>query len=136
MPGRVGGAVGFTTWLKSGFIGRTFEVMGSYAPPPPEGVEPPPLWGDLDHVREALAPHEPEFSEGNVVYEFPSLDAMEDFFNTNFGPSVTLRGALPPDRVAEMDQRYRAMIEEVNEATDGSVRVTAQYLVTVVRREA
>jgi len=129
-----GGVVGFTTWLPTGYIGRTFTVMGSFAPPLPEGVEPPPLWGDRDHVRAALAPFEPEFSEASVVYTFESPDAMEQFFNENFPPAVVLRKALPPDRIAELDQRVRETLDEFNEATDGSLRVTADYLVTVVRR--
>lgn len=80
-----------------------------------------------------LAPAEPEFTEDSIPYEFESVDALEAFFNNNFGPTIALRSALPPDRLAELDAKYRAMVEEVNEATDGTVRVTAEYLMTTVQ---
>ena len=51
---RPGGTVGLTAWTPAGFIGQMFATMKPYAPPPPPGVQPPPLWGDEDHVRELL----------------------------------------------------------------------------------
>ena len=62
-----GGSVGFTTWLTTGLAGRMFAVIGMHAPPPPPGVQPPPLWGDREHVRETVAPLEPEFAEDALV---------------------------------------------------------------------
>ncbi len=49
-----GGTVAFATWPPELFTGRWFALMGRYAPPPPEGVSPPPQWGDPNIVRERL----------------------------------------------------------------------------------
>lgn len=40
---REGGTIGLANWTPEGFIGQMFGVMKPYAPPPPEGAQPPPL---------------------------------------------------------------------------------------------
>src|SRR5258706_795218 len=48
---RPGGTIGLISWTPEGFIGQMFATMKPYAPPPPAGAQPPPLWGREDHVR-------------------------------------------------------------------------------------
>ena len=127
-----GGTIGFTTWTMTGYSGQLFRTIGAHAPPPPEGAGVPPQWADRDHVREMLAPLEPEFAEDDVLYEWESSDALADFFVENFGPLVALRAALPPDRWAALDADLRAMVADQNQATDGGMRTTARYLITTV----
>src|SRR5258705_5413618 len=49
-----GGTIAFSTWPPDLCIGRSFTLVGSYMPPPPPGVSPPPQWGDPAIVRERL----------------------------------------------------------------------------------
>jgi SAM-dependent methyltransferase len=49
-----GGTIAFSTWPPELFTGRWFALMGRYAPPPPQGVSPPPQWGDPNIIRERL----------------------------------------------------------------------------------
>ena len=51
---RPGGRIGLISWTPEGFIGQMFATMKPYAPPPPAGAQPPPLWGDEEHVRALL----------------------------------------------------------------------------------
>src|SRR5215207_2849155 len=51
---RPGGTIGLLNWTPQGFIGQMFATMKPYAPPPPPGAQPPPLWGNPDHVSELL----------------------------------------------------------------------------------
>src|SRR3954463_11871497 len=51
---RPGGTVGMLSWTPEGMIGSPFRPMGPFAPAPPPGAQPPPLWGSEDHVRELL----------------------------------------------------------------------------------
>ena len=53
-----------------------FKLTGAFLPPPPPGVEPPPLWGVEAHVREmfAAAGVSPEISRELVVFRFDSVD--------------------------------------------------------------
>ncbi len=46
-----GGRIGLASWTPQGFIGQMFATMKPYVAPPPAGVQPPPLWGDEEHVR-------------------------------------------------------------------------------------
>lgn len=48
---RPGGTVAVLNWTPEGFIGQVFAAMKPYAPPPPSGASPAPLWGRADHVR-------------------------------------------------------------------------------------
>jgi SAM-dependent methyltransferase len=43
---RPGGTIGMINWTPEGFIGNLFATMKPYAPPPPPGATPAPLWGD------------------------------------------------------------------------------------------
>src|SRR5207237_6494170 len=49
-----GGTIAFSTWPPELFMGRMFALVSRYAPSPPAGVAPPPLWGDPNVVRERL----------------------------------------------------------------------------------
>src|ERR671911_969445 len=51
---RPGGKIGLLSWTPEGFIGQMFATMKPYAPSPPPGAQPPPLWGSEDHVRALL----------------------------------------------------------------------------------
>ncbi len=48
---RPGGTIGMINWTPEGFIGNLFATMKPYAPPPPPGASPAPLWGNEEHVR-------------------------------------------------------------------------------------
>jgi hypothetical protein len=63
-----------------------FGIMKPYAPPPPPGVQPPPLWGKEEHVLDLL---------GDRVY-----------FKNHYGPTIaTYRNlAEQPDRAAALDR--------------------------------
>src|SRR5256885_7567007 len=52
-----GGTIAFSTWPPDLFVGRMFALVGSYLPPPPPGVSPPPQWGDPNIIRERLGAH-------------------------------------------------------------------------------
>jgi len=49
---RPGGTIGMLNWTPEGLVGALFRTMGPFAPAPPPGAQPPPLWGSEDHVRE------------------------------------------------------------------------------------
>ncbi|MGF9660189.1 class I SAM-dependent methyltransferase, partial [Pantoea agglomerans] len=51
---RPGGTLAMINWTPEGFIGQLFATLKQFVPAPPAGVQPPPLWGSEDHVRELL----------------------------------------------------------------------------------
>ena len=48
---RPGGTIGLLSWTPEGMIGELFRTMGPFAPAPPPGAQPPPLWGSEEHLR-------------------------------------------------------------------------------------
>ena len=46
-----GGRMAVCAWTPDGNMGRMFITIAKHRPPPPEGFQPPILWGNEDHVR-------------------------------------------------------------------------------------
>ena len=51
---RPGGTLALLSWTPEGMLGALFKTMATFAPPPPAGAQPPPLWGSEEHLRELL----------------------------------------------------------------------------------
>ena len=111
------GTIAFSTWPPELFVGRTFMLVGRYAPPPPQGVAPPPLWGDPNVVRERLGK-----AVSNIVFDrermlVPALSAahFRSTFERSAGPVIKLVEALTaadPARLSEFRREFEALITE------------------------
>jgi SAM-dependent methyltransferase len=131
---RPGGRIGIAAWTLDGSIGDFFHTLGALAPPPPPDFQPPPLWGSREHVEALFAPTaiSPRFEDAAVDFRFDSVDAAVDEYWQNFGPIVTLRGALEAEgRGEELRAALRDFFERANRARDGAVAFPGQYLVTL-----
>ena len=71
-----GGRVLMTTWIDDGFVGEMFSLTGEFMPPPPPGLQPPPLWGAESHVREmfAAACASPSIAREVVSFDFATVE--------------------------------------------------------------
>lgn len=132
-----GGVIGFACWTPEGLIGQMFRITGSFMPPPPPGVEPPPLWGNEDHVRELLEPLgvKLEFERKVNVFTHESFDEYSEHFNDNFGPVVSAKAILG-ERFADLKAATDELFRAANQATDGSMRTEGEYLQTIARKPA
>lgn len=133
---RPGGRVGIVSWTPEGFIGRMFATMRGFVPPPPAGVQPPPLWGDEDHVRELLGDRVEDlaFTRDHVDVDLFSTPAdFRTYFRDNYGPTlVAYRGlADQPERAAELDAALDALAADADE---GSGRMRWEYVLVSGRR--
>lgn len=105
---RPGGRIAMANWTPAGFIGRMFAMMKPYAPPPPPGAQPPPLWGDADHVAGLFGERVRDVSAATVplaVDCFGSGEDFRDFFKAHYGPTIAIYRAIAddPDAVAALD---------------------------------
>jgi SAM-dependent methyltransferase len=128
-----GGRFGVAAWKPEGNLGRFFLTIGKYAPPPPEGFQPPPLWGLRDHVTEIFAPTgaELEFTDGVAHWRFESNEETVKEYSEKFGPIVVLREKLEAEgRWDDLLADLKTMYEETNSATDGGVEFEGEYLIT------
>jgi hypothetical protein len=98
-------------------MGRTFSLVSRYAPPPPPGVSPPPLWGDPTIVRERLGTAVKDIQFDRERTWMPALSTAH--FRANFertsGPVIKLVEALAgtdPARLAEFRKEFQVLIAE------------------------
>ena len=134
---RAGGTIGLVNWTPEGQVGEMLRTIGRHMPPPPDFASPPPLWGSEQHVRELFAglPVELSFSRGLNPWRFDSPEHYVVFFETHYGPMVKAREKLTGEGRWEQCRRdILELVERRNEATDGSLLMHSEYLVTVGRK--
>jgi ubiquinone/menaquinone biosynthesis C-methylase UbiE len=131
---RPGGMIGVAAWTPEGVNGQMFATLGGHMPPPPEGFQPPVLWGTEDRVRELFAGQDVQTSRHMVRFED---DDVEEFFprwEEQLGPLVMARKALEPEGKWEAARdAVRDLFRSVNQRSDGGLAWDAEYQLTVVR---
>lgn len=99
-----GGTIAFSTWPPHLYVGRLFSLVAKYSPPP-EGVSPPPLWGDPHFVREHLADAVKDliFDQGVMRYPALSLGHYRTSVERTIGPVLKLvqESQNAPERLAQ-----------------------------------
>jgi ubiquinone/menaquinone biosynthesis C-methylase UbiE len=127
-----GGRFGVAAWNPAGAIGQFFMTIAKHAPPPPEGFQPPPLWGVRDHVSELFEGTgvEPRFTDTSVHWRFDSIDEMVDEYGTKFGPIVVLRSTLDEAGWEALAGDLHETFEKLTHAEDGGVAFDGEYLIT------
>ena len=132
---RRGGTVGVLSWTPDGFIGRLFATMKPYAPPPPPGASPAPLWGRADHVRTLLGDRVTDLvarQQTLAVERFAGGAEFREFMKATYGPTIAVYRSLAadPGRVEALDADLAALGEEF--LSDGSMNW--EYLSVTARR--
>jgi ubiquinone/menaquinone biosynthesis C-methylase UbiE len=105
---RPGGRIALLSWTPEGFIGEMFRTMKPYAPPPPPGASPAPMWGSEAHVLELLGERVHGLQSRTAhapIDAFGTGAEFRDFFKATYGPTIAVYRALAdaPDRAAELD---------------------------------
>ena len=133
---RPGGTIGMINWTPQGFIGNLFKTMKPYAPPPPPGASPAPLWGDEDHVRALFGDRVTDVvtRRDTLTTEFATPVAWREYWKTVYGPTVAVyRGiADDPERVAALDRDLDGLATRYDRGTDSTV-MDWEYLVVIAR---
>jgi SAM-dependent methyltransferase len=111
---RPGGTIGVLSWTPEGFIGQMFATMKPYAPSPPAGASPAPLWGRADHVRSLFGERVTDLvarQQTLRVNRFSDGVDFRDFFKLNYGPTIAVYRFLGEDaaRVAALDADLAAL---------------------------
>jgi len=111
---RPGGTIGVLSWTPEGFIGQLFATLKPYAPPPPPGASPAPLWGHADHVRDLFGDRVTDLvarQQSLRVDRFASGAEFRDFFKINYGPTIAVYRSIAdhPEKVAALDADLAAL---------------------------
>jgi ubiquinone/menaquinone biosynthesis C-methylase UbiE len=126
-----GGRMALCAWTPEGTIGGMFITTAKHRPPPPEGFQPPILWGNEDHVRQLFEGTGVDLDIERTAVEFKS-DSLEEFFDEmerDLPPIVASRELLEPEGKYEaLREDLLALYRENNLADDGSWRSSNEYL--------
>jgi SAM-dependent methyltransferase len=131
-----GGRIGLISWTPEGHIGQLWATMKPYAPAPPPGAQPPPLWGNEDHVRALLGDRVTDVvteRRGLTVDHFADGAAFRDYFKATYGPTIAVYRNIEndADRVAELD----AAIAQVGDnVLSGASAMEWEYLLLTARK--
>ncbi|MFE1442224.1 class I SAM-dependent methyltransferase [Streptomyces sp. NPDC058739] len=132
---RPGGTIGLINWTPEGFIGQMFSAMRPYAPPPPPGAQPAPLWGDPEHVRSLLGDHATDVDARRRtvrVDKFARPEEFREFFKACYGPTIATYRFIgdDPERVAALDAALDDLAAQ--HLTDGAM--DWEYLLLTAHR--
>jgi SAM-dependent methyltransferase len=127
-----GGRLAVCSWTPEGNIGKFFTTTASHMPPPPEGFQPPVLWGNEDHIREIF-----EGTDIDLAFERETVDfggeSPEEFladFENKLPPMVAAKTMLEPaGKWDALRADLLKLYEEGNTSKDG-YRSPGEYLVT------
>jgi SAM-dependent methyltransferase len=130
---RPGGRIALISWTPTGFIGQLFAAMKPFVAPPPPGAQPPPLWGDIAHVRELLGERVIDLHASQQLLRAAGMAdpvGFRDYFKKNYGQTIAAYRGLEDDpaRTAELDRALTDLVERFR-APDGTV--DWEYLLVV-----
>jgi len=135
---RPGGTIALLSWTPEGMIGAFFRAMKPFMPPPPPGVQPPPLWGSEEHLAELFGDR---VMFGSLQRDMLDITAFEhphgwgEHFQRYSGPTRAARAnAAREGREAEFDAAVDAFSDEWNRGTAEQARFEQEYLVSVGTR--
>lgn len=135
---RPGGKIALLSWTPEGMIGALFRTMGPFAPAPPPGAQPPPLWGGEGHLGELFGERvELELVERDLleVTAFERPDDYGEHFKERYGPTLVARANAEKDeRADEFDQALSEFCGEWNRGSEDNAHFEMEYLVAVGRK--
>jgi SAM-dependent methyltransferase len=135
---RPGGTIGMLNWTPEGMIGHLFKLMGPFAPAPPPGAQPPPLWGSEEHLRELFGDRvelQTLLRENLTITAFEQATDYGEHFKARYGPTIVARAnAEREGRAEEFDTALDRFCEEWNRGEEGQARFEKEYLLAIGRR--
>lgn len=135
-----GGTIGLLHWTPEGFIGKMFDTMKPYAPPPPPGAQPAPLWGNEDHIRELFGERITDIQAQKRTVAIHSFHQPEDFlryFKSHYGPTISVYKFLAEDgdKVKALDKALTELADSFGDAHgDAAWQMEWEYLLLTAKK--
>ncbi len=133
---RPGGRIGLANWTPDGFVGRLFQTLGRYLPPP-AGVKSPALWGTEARIEELFAGRATLLRATRRQFEFRYRSPMHwlDVFRTYYGPIRKAYETLDAERQAALTRDLFDLMERGNRSGDRTLVLPSEYLELVLERD-
>lgn len=130
-----GGRIGLANWTPEGFVGRLFEVVARFVPPPP-GLGSPTAWGSEPRIVELFGPGATDIrtERKTCTFRYGSAEHWIDFFRTHYGPMHRAFAALDERGQGALAEALTTLAEEWNRSERGALVVPGEYLEVVITR--
>jgi SAM-dependent methyltransferase len=135
---RPGGTVALLSWTPEGMIGDLFRTMAPFAAPPPQGAQPPPLWGSEEHLADLFGDRV-EFGvllrDVLEVTAFPRARDYGRHYTAYYGPTIAARAnAAKNGREQDFDEAVDRFCDTWDRGAPGPARFEQEYLLAVGTR--
>jgi 2-polyprenyl-3-methyl-5-hydroxy-6-metoxy-1,4-benzoquinol methylase len=133
---RPGGRIAIASWTPTGFIGELFKVTGKHVTPP-TGVPSPLLWGDENAIRARLGDQTSDLQTTRILAAIAlpfSIAETVEFYRLNYGPTLKAFASLSEVAQAALRSDLEDLYARHNQATDGTVRIAAEFLEVVATK--
>jgi SAM-dependent methyltransferase len=134
---RPGGKIGLTVWPPEGFIFELQRTSARYSSPPPDGFQPPVLWGTEARLHQLLGGgvSSLETTRQTLVMRHVSIAEWLEFTRNHFGPVRQLVDSLDPERQHAITGEVADLARRHNRSGDATMAVPAEYVeIVAVRR--
>jgi SAM-dependent methyltransferase len=135
---RPGGTVGLLSWTPEGAIGALFRTIGPFAPAPPPGAQPPPLWGSEGHLDDLFGERIAFGTLERDVLDVTAFTGPREFgehFKERYGPTIVARAnAVREGREEEFDAALDRFCVDADVGAPEHARFALEYLLAVGTR--
>jgi SAM-dependent methyltransferase len=131
---RRGGRIALANWMPEGFGIDFFGAHARHAPPPPD-MPSPLVWGTEEGIARLFDQTEGVRHERRTCAVFyRSAAHYIETHAASFGPTIRALERVGPDGAPALLADIAGVIEKYNRATDGTVRMQCDYLLTIATR--
>ncbi len=132
---RPGGRIGLASWTPDGFVGKLFDVVARFIPPPP-GLRSPMAWGSEPRLVELFGPGAVDIRTERKIctFRYGSAEHWVDFFRAYYGPMHRAFAALDEAGQDALVEALTALADEWNRSERGALVVPGEYLEVVITR--
>jgi ubiquinone/menaquinone biosynthesis C-methylase UbiE len=135
---RPGGTIGMLNWTPEGMVGALFRTVGPFAPAPPPGAQPPPLWGSEEHLEELFGDRVEFRALERRMLEITAFEDPHDYgehFKQRYGPTIVAQtNARNNGREAEFNEALDQFCDQWNLGTADKARFEQEYLLATGTR--
>src|ERR1700730_9620252 len=131
-----GGLVAMANYTHGGYLGRLFDLFASFSDRPAFDLPSPFLWGDENEVRRRFdgLSASVEVTHRQLSFESSSVERFLEFWAETNAPQNAMKAMMPPEKYQSVIAANRALVEELNEATDGRAKVSSPYILVVATK--
>jgi ubiquinone/menaquinone biosynthesis C-methylase UbiE len=131
---RAGGKIGMANWAPQGMIGEMFKITSSFSPPP-QGSQPPSLWGVEEVIRQRFgdAVRELRIIPRKAIFRHYTPESWVEFMKTYFGPTIKAHQAAGA-RAPELTAATVELAKKHNQSGDATLFALGDYVEVIATK--